>query len=470
MIVRIAIFCFLQIIIYNFVQADSNYQHSTICDQDVEVSINLINQFVRMNVVPLDLFKVIRVMEQVAVASGCNPSFFSFRQMRSVASMLQNEHISDKELWRMIELAKREQLESKVEAEPWNAWKFYSEALQLWPSDSHLRLELGKSLARVDRHDDAALHLRLAAIDSASFQTATFALASLLMPKDPDEAVNCYAALIAADASSEIPWLLLSDGLKLMLARDPKLFDAARLPKRLAPCPLPWWLTGPVVHAQDRQRREDGSAPLHDEAPPVPAHGAGALLRRPAGIPGGREGHGRGPCALRRPRRRRAAAAAPLPHGVCAGRGLGKPDAGAGVGGGGVPGDGAAPGARLARRPPVARRRRLAPRLLAGRPPAVRGPSPLAVCGPCLVTCAAGQTPRPAASHPVPSALPIAPGPCVPNISVGSGRAACLRRWPRGLSASAGVKARLVCVGGRAACLRRWRACPCAAAVMAPAR
>ena len=96
-------------------QADSNYQHSTICDQDVEVSINLINQFVRMNVVPLDLFKVIRVMEQVAVASGCNPSFFSFRQMRSVASMLQNEHISDKELWRMIELAKRCGLNLNVE-------------------------------------------------------------------------------------------------------------------------------------------------------------------------------------------------------------------------------------------------------------------------------------------------------------------------------------------------------------------
>ena len=225
------------LIVANFLQFAFGLDKSpsgTICDKDVDVSMDLVNQFVRMDQIPLDPFKVISVLEKIAVGSGCNPNFFSISQMRTAVSMLKNDHLSDEDLWHMVEVANRQQLQSKVDSSPMLAWKFYSEALQKWPRDSRLRFELGKSLAAVGRYDDAIFHLKWASEDSTTFQIATYALASLTIGKKPEEAVAYYTSLIAADPSSETYWFLFADALKSRVAYG----SSSRLSERFILLPL----------------------------------------------------------------------------------------------------------------------------------------------------------------------------------------------------------------------------------------
>ncbi len=184
------------------------------CDKDVEVSIHIVNEFVRMETRPLDPILVIDTVERVAMSSGCDPKFLSLAQMDRVASMLGNVRLSDQALLQMIQQADKEMLQSKVKAEPWNAWKIYSDAVSKRPSDSETRLELGKSLALAEMYKDAMHHLDISSRDPVTFQQATFALASLLIQKQPEEAAKRYAALISVEPLSEIYWLSLADALK----------------------------------------------------------------------------------------------------------------------------------------------------------------------------------------------------------------------------------------------------------------
>jgi hypothetical protein len=185
-----------------------------LCDKDVVVSIHVVNQFVRMESRPLDPIRVINVVEKVATSSGCDPKFFSLTQMNLAASMLGKGGLSDEVLLQMIEHADKELIESKVKEAPHNAWKIYSDAVSKRPYDSKTRLELGKSLALAERHADAMHHLEISSRDPATFQSATFALASLLIQDQPDEAAKRYSALISAEPLSEIYWLCFADALK----------------------------------------------------------------------------------------------------------------------------------------------------------------------------------------------------------------------------------------------------------------
>ncbi len=188
----------------------------SICDKDVELSIHVVNQFVRIESRPLDPIRVINVVEKVATSSGCDPRFFSLAQMHLVASMLGKGLFSDEALLQMIEQADKEFLQSKIEAEPWNSWKIYSDAVLKRPSDSGTRLELGKSLALAGKDADAMRQLEISSRDPATFQSATFALASLLIQNQPEDAAKRYADLISLEPLSEIYWLCFADALRLL--------------------------------------------------------------------------------------------------------------------------------------------------------------------------------------------------------------------------------------------------------------
>ncbi len=201
--------------------SEKNIRSKHFCDQDVDVSIHIVNEFVRMESRPLDPIRVIDAVEKVVLSSACDPKFFSRAQMRRVASVLGNSHISDQALLRMIEEADKELIQSKVRAEPWNAWKIYSDAVSKRPSDSKSRLELGKSLASAERHEDAMHHLEISSRDPRTFQSATFALASLQIQNQPEEAARRYATLIYVEPLSEIYWLSFADALKCLHHRSP---------------------------------------------------------------------------------------------------------------------------------------------------------------------------------------------------------------------------------------------------------
>jgi hypothetical protein len=239
-------------------------QSISTCDRDIDVSMNLVNQFVRIDRIPLDPMKVIQVLENVILSTGCDPNFFSVAQMKMATLLLKRKDISDDRLLHMIEIANREELQSKVEAQPHLAWKFYSEALLKWPADSRLRFELGKSLAIMERYDDAISNLKLAAQDSIMFQAATFAMASILRGRSSEDAIACYTALVGAEPSSEVYWFMFSDALQMASSRDTSSRHAERLDCCLESIIAALNRTLPFAK-QDHECKDSRAAALPDE-------------------------------------------------------------------------------------------------------------------------------------------------------------------------------------------------------------
>ena len=140
----------------SFILRRDGLSHAGPCDKDTEISIHLVNGFVRLSPRKARPMLVVRELEEIQAKYQCDPNWLSFFQYREVAANLGFGQLSAADLWTMIHTAEKEHLDSLVLAEPGRALELYAAAVAKRPTDAGIRFDFGKALAIAGREADAA--------------------------------------------------------------------------------------------------------------------------------------------------------------------------------------------------------------------------------------------------------------------------------------------------------------------------